>query len=537
MTAAAQFSPDVVVIGAGMGGGLAGRALAEAGLSVLFLERGPTPPRLAVNAMAAEPGNASARELLGCWPAPTRAVIGGVPSLPVANQGVGPGGTSAFYGAALERPARRDLETVGAMAHPTGGWPVGHDEFAPWFDRAQQLLYLSGTSDPLGDPPAVPLLTPPPLSPAHEAQAAQLRRRGLHPYRTPLGIRYLPGCLECIGHRCPLSCKMDGRSAGVEPALATGRAQLWDRAVVRRLLGRGRRVEGVEVEVGGRLRIVRAPVVVLAAGAMSSPRLLLASASEDWPQGCANGSGLVGRGLMFHLDEMFALWAPRGLSRQGPRKTFSLRDFYDGAGVPGLEPAAPERLGLVQALGVRAEYGLILAALRARLESSAFHRLPGLRLALHLPAAMAARLLGSADLYAAMIEDLPSDENRVLYDPDNPDDLLFTYDFPAELLARRHRLRRQLVRRFGRGRILFLNHRPEPNLAHACGTLRFSDDPARGVLDRDCRAHELDNLYVADASFMPTSTGVNPSLTIAANALRVAGIIAASRSASRKGVL
>lgn len=529
MNRGGQLSPDVVVIGAGMGGGLAGRALAEAGLSVLFLERGPTPPRRAVNAMVAEFDDPFARELLGCWPTPMRATVGAVPCQPLTSQGVGPGGTSAFYGAALERPARRDLETVETMAHPTGGWPVGHDEFAPWFDRAQELLHLSGTPDPLGDPPAVPLSPPPPLSPAHEALAAQLRRRGLHPYRTPLGIRRLPGCLECIGHRCPMPCKMDGRSAGVEPALATGRAVLWDRAVVRRLLGRGRRIEGVEVEIGGRLRIVRAPVVVLAAGALSSPRLLLASASEDWPRGCANGSGLVGRGLMFHLNELFALWPPRGLSRQGPRKTFSLRDFYDGAGGP-----QPERMGLVQALGVPAEYGVIMAALRSRLESSGLRGVPGLRLALHLPAAVAARLLGSADLYAAMIEDLPRDDNRVAYDPANPDDLLLSYDFPAELLSRRRRLRRQLVRRFGRGRLLFLNHRPEINYAHACGTLRFSDDPALGVLDRDCRAHELDNLYVVDSSFMPTSTGVNPSLTIAANALRVAAAIVARPRAGRE---
>ncbi len=523
MSSRSGFSHDVVVIGAGMGGGLAGRALADAGLSVLFLERGPTPPRRAVNDLATQFTDPYARELLGCWPAPTRAHVGGVLGLPPPTQGVGPGGTSAFYAAAMERPARRDLETVGAMVHPTGGWPAGYDEFAPWFDRAQAMLYLNGTPDPLGEPVAAPLLAPRPLSPAHEAHAERLRNRGLHPYRTPLAIRNLPGCLECIGHRCPMPCKMDGRSAGVEPALATGRAEMWDRAVVRRLLGQGRRVESVEVEIDGCLRVVRAPVVVLAAGALSSPRLLLASASGDWAQGCANGNGLVGRGLMFHLNEFFALWPPRGLSHQGPRKVFSMRDLYDGD-----SGAGPERWGLVQALGISAEYGLILAALRSRLESSGLRRVPGLREALMLPAALAAKLLGSADIYAAMLEDLPNDDNFVAHDPRNPDDLLFWYDFTAELLARRRRLRRQLVRRFGRGRVLFLNHRPEINHTHPCGTLRFSDDPAKGVLNRDCRAHELDNLYVVDASFMPTSTGVNPSLTIAANALRVASIIAAS---------
>lgn len=515
---------DVVVIGAGMGGGLVGRALAEAGLSVLFLERGPAPPRLARNAMHAPFEDPFARELMGCWPVPLRATIDGVACSPASGQGVGPGGTSAFYAAALERPARRDFETVGGMVHPTGGWPVGHDEFAPWLDRAQELLHANGTADPLAETAPPSLRPPKQLSPAHQALADCLRARGLHPYRTPLAIRNLPGCLECVGHRCPRACKMDGRSAGVEPALATGRAELWDRCVVRRLTGAGRRIDGVEFERDNRRVTVRARMVVLAAGAMSSPRLLLASASPSWPQGCGNGSGLVGRGLMFHLNEVFAVWLPRGLSREGPRKTFSLRDFYDDGG---------QRLGLVQALGVAADFGTILEALRSRCGNSLLRRVPGIRQLMRLPAGLAVRMLGGADLYGAMLEDLPSDENRVTHDPARPDEIVFSYHYPAELLARRRLLRRRIAARMGRHRLLFLNHSPGINTAHACGTLRFSDDPARGVLNRDCRAHELDNLWVADGSFMPTSTGVNPSLTIAANALRVAARIAAECAAER----
>jgi len=149
-----------------------------------------------------------------------------------------------------------------------------------------------------------------------------------------------------------------------------------------------------------------------------------------------------------------------------------------------------------------------------------------------VPAMIAARVLGDARVFAGIIEDLPDDRNRVLYDPARPDTIIYDYTIADELMARRQRFRRLLKKRLKGLRSLWLNHRPELNIAHPCGTLRFSDDPRRGVLDRDCKAHDLDNLYVADASFMPSSTGVNPGLTIVANALRVGHTLAQRLRAS-----
>ncbi|WP_134726294.1 GMC oxidoreductase [Paracoccus luteus] len=515
-TAAEDRIWDVVVIGAGLGGGLCGRALAEAGLSVLFVDRGREGPRQAVNGLDCPEGDPFARTAYGCWPTRLRGSFDGKPVTDYAMQGTGPGGTSVFYAASLERPERHDLESTPAMPHPTGGWPVGHDEFRPWFDRAQTLMALSGTPDPLRPDPVAPLRQPPPLSPAETGLVARMQAGGLHPYRTHLAIRGGPGCMECIGHKCPRDCKQDGRSAGVEPALATGRAVFLGDTVVRRICGGPDRVTHVQAECEGEPVTLRARAFVLAAGALGSPHLLLASASEQWPQGCANDSGLVGRGLMFHLGERVALWPPRGLDRTGPAKTLCLRDFYSHDG---------RRLGLFQSLGLPANYGNIVHLLNGRYDGSVLrHFRPG-REFTRIPALIAARLLGEARIFVGILEDLPLDENRLTYDPAHPDAFTFVYRISDELRERRALFRR-CIRKGLRGiRSLFLSLQPELNLAHPCGTLRFSDDPRRGVLDRDCKAHGVDNLFVADSSFMPTSTGVNPSLTIAANALRVADVI------------
>lgn len=506
---------DVIVIGTGIGGGTAGRALAEAGLKVLFLEQGPAGYRAEETPLDLTMADPVARRLRGFWAAPVSARVGGRELSFLAPLGAGLGGSSVFYAATLERPEPHDLDHSAARPHPTGGWPVSYGEMRPYFDRAEALYHICGAPDPLSDEPAPNLAPAPELDPTDRVLAARLQANGMHPYRLHAAIRHLPGCRECLGRKCPRACKMDGRSAGVEPALATGNATLVTGAEVLAIRG-GDRVSHVEVRHGGRLHELTARAYVLAGGALASPRLLLASASDAWPDGLANGSGLVGRGLMFHLNEMLAVW-PRGAA-PGPSKALSFRDLYWRDG---------QRFGTVQAMGVDVGEGEALHYLRLAIARSALlSRLPGARQMVRIPAALAARVLGQAKVFVGIIEDLPQDDNRVELDPDQPGQIRFTYDFPAELLARRRAFRRAMRRAFRGLPRAYLGHAPEPNFGHPSGTLRMGTDPASSVVGPACRAHGLGNLWVADASVFPSSMGVNPSLTIAANALRVAEDIA-----------
>jgi choline dehydrogenase-like flavoprotein len=526
---------DVIVVGAGLGGGIAGRRLAEKGLSVLFVEYGPASPR-------DDPGSPSlddpdARLASGHWPDKFSAVVDGVASTFFGPIGAGIGGTSALYSATLERPERHDLEDIEAMPHPTGGWPVGYDVFLPYFDAAEDLLAVCGEADPLSKERAPALRPAPPMSVSDAALMQSLARSGLHPYRKHVGVRYLPGCTECFGRRCARGCKMDGRSAGVEPALATGSAAIIDRCEVRALRGSSQQVTHVEAVRNGESLQLRAKHFVVAAGALGSPRLLLASASASWPNGCANRSGLVGRNLMFKLLERIAIWPERPFGAPEPRApsakpcapsaepctSISLRDFYQRDGV---------RFGHVQSVGLDASYGLVVQHLKERFDRSAGSGLRPLRGLVRVPAFLASRLLGDAKIFQGLLEDLPYPENRVVLDPAHPGRICFEYSMSDELLARRAAFRTMLRSLRGCQRSFFLYPNPELSLSHSCGTLRFGTDPAASVLDPSCRAHGVLNLHVADSSFMPTSTGINPGLTIAANALRVADAISAGLGSS-----
>jgi choline dehydrogenase-like flavoprotein len=504
---------DVIVIGTGIGGGTAGRALAEAGRSVLFLEKGRQgfrAERQGLDPLMADP---VARSVRGYWPEPVHARVNGRQRSFFAPLGSGAGGSSVFYAATLERPAPHDLDP--GTTHPGGGWPVGYEAMRPWFDAAEAMYHVHGEPDPLSPTPCPRLGAPATASAGDAAIMERLRANGQHPYRLHTAIANKAGCLECLGVKCPRVCKMDGRSAGLEPALATGRAELLDECEVVALRGEPHRITHVEALHRGERLALRARQFVLAAGALSSPRLLQASRSEAWPQGCANEHGQVGRHLMFHVNELFAIWPPGQARSSQPSKAVGLRDLYTLDGRP---------MGMVQAMGVDVSYGLIAHFLRQRLDES---RLRPLSRLAPLAASVAALALGQAKLFVGILEDLPCADNRVVFDPLHPTRISFEYTMRPELLERRALFRKAIQRAFRGMRPVFVDWRPELNYGHACGTLRAGTDPTRSVVNAEGRAHTLDNLFVADASFFPTSTGVNPSLTIAANALRVAHLMKA----------
>lgn len=501
---------DAIIVGAGLGGGILGRALAEKGLSVLFIEKGRAGWRKEETRIDVSTEDAVARLLLGLWPEPIHVEESGVRRTLFAPLGCGVGGSSVFYAATLERAESHDFNGV---------WPLSYADMSIWYDMAEALMYVHGEPDPLSDVCPTSLQRPLAATEADAAIIARLRSNGMHPYRLHIALKYLPGCMECLGRKCPRSCKMDGRSAGVEPALGTGRAVLLDNCEVLRLLGTTTQVTGVEVRHESQISTLRARRFILAAGALSTPRVLIASESEAWPRGCGNHADLVGRHLMMHLNEIFAIW-PRenrtgGVS--GPSRGVGLRDLMIKDGL---------RLGMVQSLGVDAHEPEILHAIRQRL---AGHRLGRTRVAYEaarLPAKVASRLLGTAKLFVGLLEDLPNKENRVVVDPLQPSKIVVRYEVPEELQARRTLFRKSIRQTFRGLSPIFLNIGPEPNWGHTCGTARMGHDPESSVVDANCRVHGIENLWIADASVFPTSMGVNPSLTIAANALRIAdGIV------------
>lgn len=521
MDAAASQIWDVIVIGTGVGGGTVGRRLAESGLSVLFVEKGPDLGDQFSDGLPTGIDAPDQRLAQGIWPQRIHARLDGTWSELDGMIAAGVGGTSLFYAATLERPERHDLDHTDDHPHPTGGWPVGYAQMTPYYALAEQFFHISGEPDPLD--PAAPALPGPvrALPPSDAALMADLRQSGMHPYQTHMAARFLPDCGSCFGRRCGRRCKMDGRSAGVLPALDTGRAALIDRCTVLRIEAGADRVTGITCLRDGSQIQLRARHYVLAGGGLGSPSLLLRSTSEAWPKGLGNRHDLVGRNLMFHLSEIMAVWAGRGAGREGAARSISLRDLYYQQG---------HRFGTVQSMGLIAGYGEILHAMNSRFDRSALRRLRLLRHGLRIPAMLGAKVLGNAKLFVGVLEDLPYPTNRVL-PGDDPDRLSLHYDIAPELLTRRAAFRKAMRAAFRPHRAMFMGSAPELNFAHPCGTLRFGSDPATSVLDPDCRVHGVQNLHVADSSFMPTSCGVNPSLTIAANALRVADRIAAQARA------
>jgi choline dehydrogenase-like flavoprotein len=516
---------DVVVVGTGMGGSTLGYELARLGRRVLFVEKGRFlhgDPRLNV----APPGGcreSDARLRVGRWPERIKGWTSFGPVEFFAPLGCGTGGSTTLYGAQLERFAPGDLEPRAQFpdlreAHLPERWPISYEELLPFYRRAEEHYSVCGTQDALNPDGQARLRAPPPLSERDQLIYDAFGAQGLHPYRSHVGYHQLEDCWECID-LCPRRCKSDAGSRSLLPALHRHGASLLAECEVLELLAERRRVTAIRARHGGHELSIRARAFVLACGALSTPVLLLRSRSADWPQGLANSSGVVGRNLMLHTSDFLLIDPRQERSAAGPIKSISLNDFYfDRRG----------KLGTLQSVGLRPQAPFILAYLRYLEEKDPrWWRRP---LSRHLPrlAELASRRFARGSVFSTIVEDLPYPDNRVFVDPGAPNGFRFAYAYSGELRRRNQLFRRELRRRLAPRLQLRVVTGGSNNInyGHACGTCRFGDDPATSVLDRNNRAHDLDNLYVSDGSFFPSSGGTNPSLTIAANALRVAGIIA-----------
>ncbi|BBY80666.1 GMC family oxidoreductase [Mycolicibacterium pulveris] len=523
---------DVIVVGAGMGGGMLGHRLARAGRRVLFVEKGrSTLPGTSGTIRSAMPEVAepqASRSKKTYYDTLARAgrstdeitdISGRSPKRFVPFIGSGTGGSSALYGMVCERffvddfTPRQHFTDPGESTVPES-WPISYDQLAPWYAEAEKLLGVRGQPDPLRPEAADVGLPPaPPFSPDNQPLVNYLAGRGLHPYHLPMACDYTDDCPTCQAYLCPKPCKYDGARSGVLPAVTEHGAHLLAECRVVRLESDRRRVQRVICQHRSDMLALRAKVVVLAAGALATPLLLLNSRDGTWSRGLANGSDMVGRNLMRHVMDWIAVWPQRGWKITAENKEIGLNDFYFMDG---------EKYGTVQSAGSMSS----LAPLDMMMNQ------PGLAPSVLRMTRAAARPIynqftGGGLVLAAIMEDLPYSDNRVLPSDrpsvDGRQRLRLQYRLHPNEIDRRTVFLRRLKEVLQPFRTLTLRTGANnATLGHVCGTCRFGTDPATSVLDPQNRAHEVDNLYVVDASFFPSSTGLNPSLTIAANALRVA---------------
>jgi len=503
---------DVIIIGTGAGGGTLARHLAPSGKRILLLERGDWLPR--------EPSNWLAQDVFvdGKYVSPdTWYDEKGNAFQPQVHYFVG--GATKLYGAALYRLRQEDF---GELHHHDGispAWPISYDELEPYYTKAEQLYEVHGArgEDPTEPPASAPYPFP---AVSHEPRIQQLSddlaAEGYHPFHTPNGIRLseqnMPfsacvRCQNCDGFPCAVHAKSDAEVLGVRPALEHSNVTLLTNAEALKLETNPAGTAVTEVLVGhnGDSERYTADVVVVACGAANTAKLLLASANDKHPNGLANGSDQVGRNYMFHASE-----AVLALSREeNPtvfQKTLGLNDFYFGSD----EHEYP--LGNIQMVG-KSQEPMFRGEKPVETKLAPHWSLD--KIAKH-----------AIDFWLST-EDLPLPENRVTLDADGRVVLAYkpSNDVPKQELYKKLRaivgkLHMEPDHLFGRFAYM-KNDIPVAGCAHQAGTCRFGSDPATSVLNVDCRAHEVDNLYAVDTSVFPSIGAVNPALTAMANSLRV----------------
>jgi choline dehydrogenase-like flavoprotein len=505
-------SYDIVIIGTGAGGGTLARHLAPSGKRILLLERGDWLPREPQNWLVDDVFVANRYVSPDTWYDSK-----GKPFQPQVHYFVG--GATKLYGAALYRLRAEDF---GELRHHDGispAWPISYDELEPYYTQAEALYQVHGARGE--DPTEPPSSAPYPHAPvSHEPRIQQLSddlaAAGYHPFHAPCGIMLDESnppysacvrCANCDGFPCLVHAKSDAEVLGVRPALEHPNVTLLTNSEVVRLetSDSGSTVTGVVVARNGETERYAGDIVVVSCGAANSAKLLLRSASDRHPNGLANGSDQVGRNYMYH-DSLAVLALSREPNPTTYQKTLGLNDFYlrdEDFDYP---------LGNIQMVGK---------------SQAAMFRGERPRETKLAPTWTLERIAQHAIDFWLSTEDLPSPDNRVTVDGDGKLTISYTETNPTarkrlyarlkSLISALHMDGDHLLHRFA----YLKNDIPVAGCAHQAGTCRFGTDPSTSALNTDCRAHEVDNLYVVDTSFFPSIGAVNPALTAMANALRV----------------
>ena len=508
-------SYDIVIIGSGAGGATLAQRLAPTGKSILILERGDWLPVEEANWDAYEVFVKHRYRAHEKWRDRK-----GRRFRPTTHYWVG--GNTAFYGAALFRFRKNDFEKTQHEGGVSPAWPISYTDMRPYYDEAEALWRVHGTrgADPTDDADAPPY---PEQAIRHDEDIAFLKHQlegiGWRPFDLPLGIDRddeTPSrgncvrCKTCGGFPCLTRAKSDGRGV-ISMIEDHSNITVQANSKVLRLEAdrRGREVKTVVYERGGEIEKVRGDIVIMAAGAANSAALLLGSANGAHPAGLANSSDQVGRNYMFHTLSAVLSVTPGKTEATFP-KTFAVNDFYWNDPQGGFDFP----MGHIQLL----EY---MNADTIRGQVSAY--LPPWAFPKFIAEMIARRILA----FLVISEDLPLAKNRVKLDRKGEIVLDYWYNNLVghnRLIDRFLHELNAIGRRCGcarQHRFQFSELLPLFGTAHQCGTLRMGNDPRSSVVDANCKAHDLDNLYVGDTSVYVSSAAVNPVLTLVANGLRV----------------
>lgn len=558
---------DAIIIGTGAGGGTLALHLAQAGKKILVLERGTFLPQEKLN------WDTSAVFLDNRYH--TREVWQDKEGKDLhPQQAYFVGGQTKVYGAALFRMRAEDFGVIQHKGGISPAWPISYADLEPYYTRAEELFDVHGD---LGTAPPVPGgygSSFDPTEPYHskpypypafaneprmQSIEDSVRRLGVNTFPIPLGLKLNAAdplaskcirCDTCDGYPCLVHAKSDSDINCIRQIMHLPNVTLMTGALVTRLVtnAAGTSVSGVECAVQQRVETFSAGFVCVCAGAINSAVLLLRSANDKHPNGLANSSDQVGRNFMYHqADALLALSTER--NNDSYTKTWGTNDFY----LRDTDERYPFPLGQVQPVGsfhhemMKGDAppltpGFVLDEMKQ-------HAVPWWlttedlpdpenRVTIHnvtpgaAPVTAAAPGLsgahGSGDTgitnESAMAQIAPPHQIRLSYTPNNVESFNRLKDRWVDVLKRAGHADAHIpLHAYFKKRI------PLEGVGHQNGTCRMGADPRTSVLDSNCKAHDLDNLYVVDASCFVSSSAVNPSLTIIANAIRVADHLLAER--------
>jgi choline dehydrogenase-like flavoprotein len=499
---------DIIIIGTGTGGSTIAYKLAPTGKKILILERGGFIPKEKENWDPHQVVTAGRYRPKEDWYDKD-----GNPFKPFIHYNVG--GNSKMYGAALFRFRESDFQRVNHYGGISPAWPLNYATYEPYYTAAEKLYSVHGQRgvDPTEPYASAPYPFPPlPYENLTGDLVKKLNQLGLRPFPLPMGLQ-LPQDLTAAeapvylsnfdGFPDPTDSKADGQVNALRPALRNRNVTLLTNAYVEKLEtdNNGSCVKRVVAKVSGELQTFKCDLVILACGAVNSAALMLRSANDNHSDGLANSSGLVGRNLMLHHNGCLVAFTKKK-NDSVFQKSFGIADFYEAGG------ANEYPLGEIQLMG-RNDPETIQWLAGERFPGKSYEQLAEMTIDFWLTA-----------------EDLPSADNRIMLRRDGSLQVNYTRNNYKAYEMLKLKLK-ELFDRLGEidddYKDVYWNgyDLDVSGMSHQNGTMRFGSDPSSSVLDLNCKAHDLENLYVVDASFFPSCGAFNPALTIAANALRV----------------